>query len=462
MDIIDAHTQMELFNTIYQEEMKQIEGIIDSFTGNECSFQHNKHRLDYFARFLTEYQYFETNLEEKTFLETFKEIFFYLSDWEKSYTTEIEKSDPSAREFSERRNLFRHMTKSFLNNIVGIYYMFNRDINEVAVYYKYKKIKNQHYSLESLEVLKTFLIDYSRLLIELVNCELNQGMISNSLKELLHNTKPLDRLQYLCAKDWFQLSQRVRIMAHLQPSPLLTIVFERKGKGKFKKGQKSPKNVQEFFVQIIDQKKLIENNKDLKQQKKTEELSQITEVIKELLAELREGDEIKVNDALTIIVEDFHLEYITSDKLEEYFRNMLIELPDFEHIRLKKAFRRKSSPTIELRSNIDTIFKQTVSSSLQTIEENIEEIQAGQQEILAQTKQIQDFLEDQFEVVIENQGKIEEYLFQKLGSDFAKIKHLWNLYKDKQIKGKEFVQEASKILGNKFSKIFFDIMFFLK
>jgi hypothetical protein len=239
-------------------------------------------------------------------------------------------------------------------------------------------------------------------------------------------------------------------------------ISDGKKKNKPRGRQETPTNVHDFFVQIIDQRKLIEHNKDLKQQIMAEELSRITEVIKELLAELQEGDEIKVSDALTIIVEESYLDYITSDRLEEYFKNMLIELPDFEYIRLKKTFRRKASPLSELQGNIDIIFKKTVSSSLQTIEQNLGEIQAGQQEILTQTQEIQNFLEGQFDVVIENQVKIEEFLFQKLGSDFEKIKNIWTLYKNKEINGKDFVQEALKILGTKFSRIFVDIMFFLK
>ena len=462
MDIVDDHTLMEFIHTAFQREMKRIDQILSGYSGDENRFQKNKHRLDYFARFLAEYQYFDSTLKKKPFFVTFKDIFEYLSDWEKGYTKGMEMSNPSAVEFRGIRNSFRHMSKSFINNIVDSYFMFNRNDDEVGVYAKYKRHKSQHYSLKSLEVLETFVIDYSRVLIGLITFELDQGMISNVLRELLSNTKLLDRLQYLSAKEWYQLSQNIQEKAYLQPSPILRIVFNGKKRRKPRGSQGIPTNIQEFFMQIIDQRKLIEHNKELTHQVKTEEMSQITEVIKELLAELQEGDEIIITDALAIIIEDNYLEYLTSVELEEYFKNMLVELPDFDYIRLKKSFRRKSSPLIELQNNIDIIFKKTVSSSLQTIEDSLGEIQAGQQELLTQTKQIQEFLETQFDVVIENQVKIEEFLFQKLGSDFEKIKHLWTLYKNKQIKGKEFVQEASKILGTKFSKIFFDIMYFLK
>ena len=449
MDIVDDHSFKEFYNTVFQTEMKRINQIA---SGNR--FQRNKHTLDYFARFCTDYQYFDSALKKKTFLDTFKEIFIYLSDWEKGYTREIDESDPSSIEFRERRNSFRHMSRSFIGSITDIYCLAEQDHHD-------------RHNSESLEVLNKFLTDYSLLLIDLIIYDY-KGMVSNTLRELLNKTKPLDRLQYLCGEEWYQLGQRIQESKHLQSSPLLTIVISQSKPKKRHQPKLSsyhddpPGYVKEFFSQVIDQEKLIAHSAELTMTVKDAELFAITNIIKDLFTELREGDEINVTDALTIIEENRKLKYLSSDELADYFKNMLLELPDFEYIRLKKAFRRKSSPIIELQSNIDAIFKQTVSSSLKTIEEDLSEIKDNQQELLTQTRQIQDFLELQFDVVIENQVKIEEYLFKKLGADFEKIRYLWNLYKDKQIRGKNFVKEASKILGTKFSRVFFDIMFFLK
>lgn len=147
---------------------------------------------------------------------------------------------------------------------------------------------------------------------------------------------------------------------------------------------------------------------------------------------------------------------------EVYFspnKKILIELPDFEYVRLKKSFRRKASPPDELLTNIDTLLIRSIPTSLKSIEKRLLEIHQNQSELLDQTKKIQIFLGTQFELVIENQTQIEEYLFQKLGSEFEKIKHLWSRYKEKQISGKEFMQEATKILGPKFGRIFAGILF---
>ena len=113
-------------------------------------------------------------------------------------------------------------------------------------------------------------------------------------------------------------------------------------------------------------------------------------------------------------------------------------------------------------ANIDSIYIQSIPSSLKNIEKSLLEIQQSQSELLEQTQQLQELLESQFDLVIENQVKIEEYLFEKLGSEFEKIKHLWVMYKEKQLTGKEFVRKATKILGMKFSRIFVGILFFLK
>ncbi|MFX1284332.1 MAG: hypothetical protein ACFFB5_11785 [Promethearchaeota archaeon] len=471
----DDLSSIKFFNTVYLVIMKESQDKSRGYTGDDHHFQRHKLHLDYFAKFLTEYQYIDEAIKRKPFLEVFKDTFIFLSEWERHYTKEIEENSEQALDFRGRRNSFRQLRDSFVNTIIETYFMFNRDDDEVGVYYKYKRQGSQFYNLEALDVLKTFSKDYSLLLIELIKFDL-QGMISNSLRELLDKTKLLDRLQVLCAKEWYALSQDIQ-EAEIRPSPILHIFLGRQSsygrKKKFSdrrssygrnkmRSQATSGSLQEYFLRVIDQKKLIAQSPELTQTMKAEELLGVTEVIKELLTELREGDEIAVDDALVIIEENRPLEYLSMNELGEYFKQLLIELPDFEYIRLKKSFRRKSSQKTDLLTNIDSIFIQSIPSSLKNIEESLLEIQLSQSDLLAQTQQLQELLESQFDLVIENQAKIEEYLFEKLGSEYEKIKHLWVMYKEKQLTGKEFVRKATKILGKKFSRIFVGILFFLK
>ena len=451
MENFDDLSYIGYFNTVYQEIMEKIENKSRGYLGNERGFQRHKLHLDYFAKFLTEYQYFDETVKRKPFLEVFKDTFIFLSEWERHYTKEMGENSEQSLDFRGRRNSFRRVTRHFVNTIIDTYFLFNYD----GIY----KHKSQYYDLEALDVLKTFSKEYSLLFIDLIIFDL-QGMISNSLRELLDKTKLLDRLQVLCAKEWYALSQEIQNKYSPHPSPILHISLGRSSYGP--RLRVTPSTLQEYFSRVIDQKKLITQSLELTQMVKAEELLSITEVIKELLTELREGDEIAEDDALAIIEENRPLEYLSQNELAEYFKQLLTELPDFEYVRLKKSFRRKSSQKTELLTNIDSLFIQSIPSSLKNIEESLLEIQQGQSELLDQTQQLQELLESQFDLVIENQEQIEKYLFEKLGSEFEKIKHLWVMYKEKQLTGKEFVRKATKILGGKFSRIFVGILFFLK
>ncbi len=442
---------MDFFNGPYRSEMEQIERHTDGLSSNERGFQKNKKNLDYFGSFLPS--------SKGHLLNYFKDSFYYLTEWEKSYKNEDEKADKSKfkkvnKEYFDKRLEFRTMTKSFINYIINLYFMFNRDDNEVGVYSKYKKHKKTHYSLEALEEVGNFVNDYSRLLIRLITNECQQGVISYALFELIRKT-PLDRLKYVCTNEWYDLGEFIDTQDNLQPSPVLvhgmgklvadtsrdrSVRKPSHGKKQYLSEEDHTNTLKNYFRTIINKEQLIANSAELTGKMKNEEIVDITGVIKGLLKELREGDEITVNDAIAVIQEDWKLKYLTTDELTDYFKNLLIDLPDFEYIRLKKSFRRKSSSSNELLTNIDSVMKQ----------------------VLDQTKQLQELLESQFDLVLENQEQIQDYLFEKLGSDFEKIKHLWVMYQEKEISSKTFIQESTKILGLKFTRIFTNVLFLLK
>jgi len=449
MEIVDTETYKLFIDTVFNEEMFVLNNRVRTVYRTQQREFRDHHLLVFFANFLKENQYLPPNVHRKSFLEVFKETFLSLSKWERHYDPRKETDKALIKlEFSDPHTQFRHMVESFLRKISSAYFQERKGGLDPNI--------------------PRFFNELSKLLIELIRSDLSQDNISFTLYQLLdgRHSIQLERLQNLFLTDWYSLGQKIQQVPFLHPSPFLKQHFN----GKTSPAKKpsyiqlaDPRYLTErFFRKVIDQNGWIKASPELTTKVRSEELTEITKLIKELFAELREGDEVEVEEALSIIGENIQFEMHTDSELADYFKKILLEVPDFEYVRLKKVFRRKASSVPELLSNIDTIFRNTVPTSLQQIELGISEIQEGQLELLEQTKLLQEFLESQFDVVLENQAKIEEFLFQKLGSDFEKIRVLWNRYKAKKSTGRIFVKEATKILGRKFSQVFLDIMFFLK
>lgn len=446
MEIVDTETYKLFIDTEFNEEMFVLNNRVRTVFRTQQREFRDHHLLGYFTKFLKENQYLSPNIHRKSFLEVFKETFLHLSKWERHYDPR-KKTDKALvkLEFSDPHTQFRHMVESFLNKFCGVYFQERKG------------------DLDSN--IPRFFNELSKLLIELIQSDFSQGRISFTLYQLLdgnHSIANLKQLQDLFLTDWYSLGQKIQQVPFLHPSPFLKQHFNGKTSPTKKPSYiqlADPRYLKErFFRKVIDQKRLIKASPELTVKVRSEELTEITKLIKELFAELREGDEVEVEEALSIIAENIQLEMHTDSELADYFKKILIELPDFEYVRLKKVFRRKASSVPELLTNIDTIFRNTVPTSLQQIELGIFEIQEGQLELLEQTKLLQEFLETQFDLILDNQVKIEEFLLQKLGSDFEKIKHIWKLYKEKKISAKEFVKESSKLLGMKSIKVITEIL----
>lgn len=455
MEIYDDVTYTQYMETAFIPKMKDIKQNCSWGSTRERQFCEHKQKLDFFANFIQEQENWVT-----PFLTFVKKIFIYLSDWERQYTRDLQEDSFSVEEYKRKQKIPERIVNSFLNIAIEVHYMFTRE--EGPGIYKDEK----SYDQESLEVLTTFMEECSSLLMELIKYDIQKKSISVTLRNLLRNFKLLDHLQLQKTMEWFTLLKEI-VGRDFQPTPVLALSSTRstarKKQGKKVGEMENPSEYfDEFFTRVIDIDKLAEKDTELKNYLRIKELRGIVEVIKELLAELREGDEIQVEEAQKIIEENVVRKYFTSEELTEFFQNMLKELSDFEYVRLKKVFRRRGSTATELLTNIDAIIQEKVPTSLKTIEEGIADIKQGQHVLSKETAEIQAFLEQQFTVVIDNQETIETYLRRKLGSDFEKIKHLWNQYKEKKITGRVFIKEATKILGSKFTKVFLDILLFFK
>lgn len=77
----------------------------------------------------------------------------------------------------------------------------------------------------------------------------------------------------------------------------------------------------------------------------------------------------------------------------------------------------------------------------------LDEIKSDTQLIKEYSSQIEDIFEK-----LEKLEDIENYLQQKLASDWDKIKETWHRYKSKEIDLMEFLKDGTKIVGKHFIK----------
>ena len=79
-------------------------------------------------------------------------------------------------------------------------------------------------------------------------------------------------------------------------------------------------------------------------------------VIKELLLELRDGDEVQLTKAIEIIRKEGEYSFITDGFIEETLKQVANKSPVFEYVRLKECIRTKGSSIETLGVDLDTIF----------------------------------------------------------------------------------------------------------
>lgn len=84
----------------------------------------------------------------------------------------------------------------------------------------------------------------------------------------------------------------------------------------------------------------------------------IIDLIKELLLELKVGDEVQLDEDVKILKEESSLPFHINDtELTDYLRNIISNLSGYEYVRLKKSFRIKDASIDLLLSDLDKVFK---------------------------------------------------------------------------------------------------------
>ena len=116
----------------------------------------------------------------------------------------------------------------------------------------------------------------------------------------------------------------------------------------------------------------------------------------------------------------------------------------------KKKFKKKSKdPHFQLTKQIYQKYIE-LEEKLDRIETTTEAIKDDTLCILIDVSQIAKMIE----VAIDDITNIEDYMKNYLGSDWQKIKHYWQKYKDKEITKSEFVKSCLKSVGLRFINIF--------
>lgn len=128
------------------------------------------------------------------------------------------------------------------------------------------------------------------------------------------------------------------------------------------------------------------------------------------------------------------------------FNDVLMESSNIKKKKLKK---KNKDPHFQLTKQIYQKYIE-LEEKLDQIASTTESIKDDTFMILIDVSQLAKMIE----VAIDDITNIEEYMKAYLGSDWQKIKHSWEKYKDKEITKSEFVKSCLKSVGLRFVNIF--------
>ncbi|TFG19037.1 MAG: hypothetical protein EU529_16800 [Promethearchaeota archaeon] len=128
------------------------------------------------------------------------------------------------------------------------------------------------------------------------------------------------------------------------------------------------------------------------------------------------------------------------------FNDVLMESSNIKKKKLKK---KSKDPHFQLTKQIYQKYIE-LEEKLDQIASTTESIKDDTFMILIDVSQLAKIIE----IAIDDITNIEEYMKNYLGSDWQKIKHSWEKYKDKEITKGEFVKSCLRAVGLKFVNIF--------
>jgi len=159
----------------------------------------------------------------------------------------------------------------------------------------------------------------------------------------------------------------------------------------------------------------------------------------------------QIEESINLIECDHEIQEKLADLLKNIQKSFEDEDALIESSNIKKKKFKKSSkdPHFQLTKQIYQKYIE-LEEKLDKIEETTEAIKTDTLCILIDVSQIAKMIE----IAIDDITNIEEYMKQYLGSDWQKIKHHWQKYKDGEITKNEFVKLCLKSVGLRFVNIF--------
>lgn len=116
----------------------------------------------------------------------------------------------------------------------------------------------------------------------------------------------------------------------------------------------------------------------------------------------------------------------------------------------------------KLKRTLKREIEEGIDSDNLSIDKKLDHIIESQNTILDRTDQLIEMMDSQFRNIILNQEKIDQYLFEKLGPAFEKIKMNWEAFKNKKMSSRELITESTKLIGNRFAKTLFEALTLFK
>lgn len=253
-----------------------------------------------------------------------------------------------------------------IRNLESLDTTFRKLFNSLIQFFNNKNGKNRHSYSQKIflkveeEDMIGFLTELSQFYCSIITDSLSSfGLLKSTFSYLPFNIddhkRILQFIQNYAATDWYKLYTKISELSEIYS----TWYFNNYGNLGLQ-GINPIDWIKEYVKEPMQI--LASEHPEVKKEEKEVEMKSLLRLIKDLLMELSENDEVSMDLALKTIKEEKTIELISDDELVESVRKIVSDLPDFEYIRLKKVFRRKQNKSENLSTEIDKIINELLKS----------------------------------------------------------------------------------------------------
>lgn len=343
---------LESFVQYYEEEFIQKNRIdpitfkTNSQNQNTRNFDRNLLKKSFYEKLLSNESYFQIKNDKIPFMEDLIEYFKILFSKDEKNLFDLQGNLISDRYLEIKYKI------DFLDKKLKIIFSDFLDLIQLQLI---NRGKIEEFSFD----LSTFLKSFSQTCVKIILNELDQNQMSVFCYNLVEKylSHRILSLANLDPKMWIKITNKLSEGISFIPRPLLSNYFEKKPKSVRRPNYSiSPSaQIKSVILSKINESELIKQNPNLF---KNDEFGLLQSLVKDLLAELRTGDEVTIQTAREVIREQIVMYLIKDDEIELFLKDLINKLPDFEYVRLKKSFRRKDTTIDQLLSNLDNLFSE--------------------------------------------------------------------------------------------------------